>query len=109
MSRRVEPVDRFAEGEARIAGELQKRRAALAEKAKAHAYYASLSGWEPPVPDMNERQSWEFKHMRVGEEVTYTEPWIARARAAAHTCGSKKGFKFKTYVFEGVLFIKRVA
>lgn len=109
MDHRAVVPNRFAEGAARIAEDLRKRRAAEAEKAKKAAYYASLTGWEPPVPNLSQRQEWTFKDMCVGEVETFTEPWIARARAAAHTCGSKKGFKFKTYTVDGVLFIKRIA
>lgn len=109
MDHRAVVPDRLKEGAARIAEDLRKRREAEAKKLEMARYYASQTGWEPPIPVLSTRQEWTFKDMAVGEVETFTEPWIARARAAAHTCGSKKGFKFKTYTVSGVLYVKRVA
>jgi hypothetical protein len=94
--------------EERIQADLEVHRARLKEQAAKAAYFSSLSGFEPPVPDLGERQVWPFKDMEVGDEESYDGVWAKRARAAAHTYASKTGWKFKTYSADDTLYIKRI-
>jgi hypothetical protein len=67
---------------------------------------AFLPGTLPVL--LNERKSWPFKTMNIGDEVVITKD-VAKARAAAHTYSAGTDKKFVTRKSGSDLHVYRIA
>lgn len=98
------------EAKTRMWDELQAERAKRKELEARIALYAADSHFNHrDYFSPQDRQSWPFKDMVVGETESFRSDLIRKARMAAHAYAQKSGFKFQTWTDGGELYVKRVA
>jgi hypothetical protein len=51
---------------------------------------------------------WIYKYMDVGDVAKISGVPAGKAQAMAHTYGRCKGWKFRTYAKDGVLYVQRL-